>query len=43
MALMLIVASLQNDEKFIQKTLGKIDYHLRRNATVYKSHSSKKS
>lgn len=42
MALMLVVASLQNDEKFIKKTLGKIDYHLRRNAIAYKSHSLKK-
>ena len=39
---MLVIASLQQDEKMLQKALGKIDYHLRRNATAYKSHSSKK-
>lgn len=39
---MLAVASLQNDEKLILKTLGKIDYHLKRNASAYKSHSSKR-
>lgn len=37
---MLVVASLQRDERLIQKALGKIDYHLRRNATAYKSHRS---
>lgn len=39
---MLVVASLKNDENYIRKTLENIDYHLRRNATAYKSHSSKK-
>mgnify|MGYP007022263347 FL=1 len=37
---MLVVASLQFDEKLLQKVFGKIDYHLRRNATAYKSHSA---
>ncbi|WP_090400091.1 hypothetical protein [Natribacillus halophilus] len=42
MALDLVVASLQNDEAFLRKTLGKIDYHLRRNATAHKSHRLKR-
>ena len=42
MALDLVVASLQKDEVFIRKTLGKIDYHLRRNAIAHKSHSLKR-
>jgi hypothetical protein len=40
MALMLVVASLQQDEKQLLKALGRIYYHLRRNAIAYKSHSS---
>jgi len=40
MAMMLVIASLQQDEKPLLKALGKIDYHLRRNATAYKSHCS---
>lgn len=42
MALDLAVASLQKDEAFIRKTMGKIDYHLKRNATAYKSHCLKR-
>ena len=38
----LVIASLNHDEKYIQKTLDTLDYHLRRNACAYKSHSSKK-
>jgi len=42
MALMLVVASVKNDIKFIEKTLSIIDYHLRRNAAAYESHSKKR-
>jgi hypothetical protein len=42
MALMLVVASVKNDIEFIEKTLDTIDYHLRRNATAYESHSKKR-
>jgi len=42
MALSLVVASLQKDEDFIQKAMRKIDYHLRRNAIAFKSHSLKR-
>lgn len=41
MAMLLVIASLKHDDKYIQKTLDKLDYHLRRNATAYKSHSLK--
>jgi len=42
MAMMLVISSLQKDEKQIRETLGKIDYHLKRNAAAYRSHSLKK-
>lgn len=35
---MLVVASLQNNKMQLRKALEKIDYHLKRNATAYKSH-----
>jgi hypothetical protein len=42
MALKLVVAAFTNNEKFIDKTLGDIDYYLRRNSISHKSHSKKK-
>ena len=42
MALLLVVAALSGDENQIKRELYKVDYHLRRNFTAYKSHSLKK-
>jgi len=42
MALSLVVAALSGDENQIKRALYKVDYHLRRNYSAYKSHSLKK-
>src|SRR5665648_801543 len=42
MALMLVVAALSADGKMIKRALNRVDYHLRRNYSAYKSHSLKK-
>ena len=42
MALKLVIAAINNDEKLIEKTLSDIDYYLRRNSISHKSHSNKK-
>jgi len=42
MALLLVVVALSGDENLIKRALNRIDYHLRRNYSAYKSHSLKK-
>jgi len=42
MAFILVIAALSMDVRFIQKTLSKINYYLKRNYNAYKSHSKKR-
>jgi len=42
MSLLLVVAALSGNDKIIKRALQRVDYHLRRNYSAYKSHSLKK-